>query len=193
MFAQEGSELLRRRLADYILENIEPILAEWEKFARTIQPATSKMDQKELRNDAEALLREVAKDMKGAQSRTSSRRNRRADACLSIKSATMALPGSLAENAFERGCPRAPLPVQLSARSCTCGSNITSGPAGSPPSSSVFIRSRSPAHRRILMRRRFRLLLWSNGAIPRKRIDSFANCSMLRRRTAAKRLTRDSL
>jgi hypothetical protein len=49
MFAQEGSELLRRRLADYILENIEPILAEWEKFARTIQPATSKMDQKELR------------------------------------------------------------------------------------------------------------------------------------------------
>jgi hypothetical protein len=28
------------RLADFILQNIEPLLAEWEKFTRTILPAT---------------------------------------------------------------------------------------------------------------------------------------------------------
>ena len=56
------------QLADYILENIEPILAEWEKFARTILPATSTMNQKELRDDAAALLRHIAEDMKGSQS-----------------------------------------------------------------------------------------------------------------------------
>lgn len=56
------------QLADYILENIEPILGEWEKFARTILPVTSEMDQKELRDHAEVLLRHIAKDMKGPQS-----------------------------------------------------------------------------------------------------------------------------
>ena len=51
-------------LADFILENIEPILAEWEAFARTILPVTSGMNQKQLRNEAEKILRHIADDMK---------------------------------------------------------------------------------------------------------------------------------
>lgn len=51
-------------LADFILENIEPILADWERFARTILPVTSGMTQRQLRNEAETILRHIALDMK---------------------------------------------------------------------------------------------------------------------------------
>ena len=51
-------------LADFILENIEPILAEWEAFARTILPVTSGMSQAQLRDEAERILRHIARDMK---------------------------------------------------------------------------------------------------------------------------------
>jgi hypothetical protein len=51
-------------LADFILENIEPILADWEAFARTILPVTSGMNQAQLRDEAEKILRHIADDMK---------------------------------------------------------------------------------------------------------------------------------
>src|SRR5687768_13310963 len=55
------------RLPDFILANIEPILMEWEVFARSIWPgavgAGSKIDPAELRDDAEAILRATAADM----------------------------------------------------------------------------------------------------------------------------------
>jgi signal transduction histidine kinase len=51
-------------LADFILENIEPILAEWEAFARTILPVTAGMTQEQLRDEAARILRDVARDMK---------------------------------------------------------------------------------------------------------------------------------
>ena len=51
-------------LADFILENMEPILAEWEAFARTILPVTSGMTREQLRNEAEGILRHIAHDMK---------------------------------------------------------------------------------------------------------------------------------
>ena len=38
-------------LADFILENIQSILAEWEAFARTILPVTSGMNQEQLRDE----------------------------------------------------------------------------------------------------------------------------------------------
>ena len=50
-------------LANFILENLEPILAEWEAFARTILPATSGMTQPQLRDEAERILRHIAHDM----------------------------------------------------------------------------------------------------------------------------------
>src|SRR3954468_16408236 len=55
------------RLADFILANVEPILAEWEAFARTVWPGPE-TDPSELRDHAADILRATAWDMKSAQS-----------------------------------------------------------------------------------------------------------------------------
>jgi PAS domain S-box-containing protein len=57
------------RLADFILTNIEPILMEWEVFARGIWPHTV-TSPATLRDDAEQMLRAAAIDMKGDQTDT---------------------------------------------------------------------------------------------------------------------------
>ncbi len=55
------------RLAEFILANIEPILAEWEAFARTLLPGAT-MSIVELRDDAGSILRATARDMQNRQS-----------------------------------------------------------------------------------------------------------------------------
>lgn len=54
-------------LADFILGNIEPILVEWEVFARSLPPG-AKMTKLALRDDAEGMLRATARDMQSDQS-----------------------------------------------------------------------------------------------------------------------------
>jgi hypothetical protein len=54
------------RLADFILENVEPILVEWEAFARSVWPGAER-DPVELRDHAKDILRATAWDMKSAQ------------------------------------------------------------------------------------------------------------------------------
>ena len=54
------------RLADFILTNIESILAEWESFARSIWPG-AKTDPLTLRDHAGDILRATASDMKANQ------------------------------------------------------------------------------------------------------------------------------
>ncbi len=54
-------------LADFILENIEPILMEWEVFAHSLSPGT-KMTKLALRDDAEGILLATARDMQNGQS-----------------------------------------------------------------------------------------------------------------------------
>ena len=54
------------RLADFILANIEPILLEWEGFARSLAPG-AKMGVRALRDDAEAILRGCAREMQTSQ------------------------------------------------------------------------------------------------------------------------------
>ena len=51
------------RLADFISANVEPILAEWDSFARGIWPKGATADPAELRDDAEDILRATALDM----------------------------------------------------------------------------------------------------------------------------------
>jgi signal transduction histidine kinase len=51
------------RLADFILENREPIMAEWEAFARTCAPASGSMDIADLRDHASEMLTVIAKDL----------------------------------------------------------------------------------------------------------------------------------
>lgn len=57
------------RLAEFILANIEPILAEWETFARSLLPG-AKMTAVALRDDAESILRATVRDMQTRQSLT---------------------------------------------------------------------------------------------------------------------------
>src|SRR4051812_8176072 len=54
------------RLAEFILENVEPILAEWEAFARSVWPGPG-TDPVELRDHAKDILQATAWDMKSAQ------------------------------------------------------------------------------------------------------------------------------
>jgi signal transduction histidine kinase len=51
------------RLADFILHNIEPILQQWEDFAKTLTPAAEGMDSTALRDHAEQMLRAIAADL----------------------------------------------------------------------------------------------------------------------------------
>ncbi len=55
------------RLADFILTNIEPILVEWEAFARSVWPGAA-TDPHELRDHAGDILRATASDMFSVQS-----------------------------------------------------------------------------------------------------------------------------
>jgi signal transduction histidine kinase len=55
------------RLAEFILGNVEPILANWEAFARSLGPGV-KMSKLALRDDAEAILLATARDMQIDQS-----------------------------------------------------------------------------------------------------------------------------
>lgn len=55
------------RLADFILENREPILAEWEQFARTCLPASEGMNIAELRDHANEMLTVIARDLATSQ------------------------------------------------------------------------------------------------------------------------------
>ena len=54
-------------LSQFILANLEQILSEWEKFAKTI-PAAAGMDTAALRNDAEEILKTIAREMERDQS-----------------------------------------------------------------------------------------------------------------------------
>ncbi len=57
------------RLADFILDNIEPILQAWKDFAKTITPASIGMDAVALRDHAEQMLRTIAADLRTSQTR----------------------------------------------------------------------------------------------------------------------------
>ncbi len=54
-------------LAQFIKENIDAILAEWESFALTMQPAAETMSALALRNHAKEILLAMARDLEAAQ------------------------------------------------------------------------------------------------------------------------------
>jgi signal transduction histidine kinase len=57
------------RLADFILRDMQRIVAQWEVFARTQLPAGARMGSLELRDHAEQILEAVAKDLRTSQTR----------------------------------------------------------------------------------------------------------------------------
>src|SRR5688572_9498251 len=54
--------LMRMRLGQFIRTNLEPILVEWERFARALLPGTQ-MDQAALRDHAREILLATVRDM----------------------------------------------------------------------------------------------------------------------------------
>ncbi|HYW09088.1 MAG TPA: hypothetical protein VE913_19160, partial [Longimicrobium sp.] len=54
-------------LTDFIVANRTPILAEWEEFARTCEPASSRMGIAALRDHADGILTMIAADLKSPQ------------------------------------------------------------------------------------------------------------------------------
>ncbi|MFM0006875.1 sensor histidine kinase [Paraburkholderia dipogonis] len=61
------------RLADFIAQSMEPILAQWEAFAATLLPAAASMELPGLRDHAEQILQAVAKDLRTSQTREAQR------------------------------------------------------------------------------------------------------------------------
>jgi hypothetical protein len=57
------------RLADFILQNMEAILARWEDFALTRLPAAAAMGPLALRDHAKQILEAIAKDLRTPQTR----------------------------------------------------------------------------------------------------------------------------
>jgi signal transduction histidine kinase len=57
------------RLAQFISQEMEAILAEWESFAATLLPAAEGMSSGELRDHAQQILEAIAKDLATPQSR----------------------------------------------------------------------------------------------------------------------------
>ena len=57
------------RLADFILNRMESIVAEWEAFAGTLLPAARGMTPLALRDHAQRILEAVAKDLSTPQTR----------------------------------------------------------------------------------------------------------------------------
>ncbi|MCC8403359.1 sensor histidine kinase [Paraburkholderia sp. MMS20-SJTN17] len=57
------------RLADFILRDMETILAHWEAFATTLLPAAATMQSLALRDHAQQILQAVAKDLSTDQTR----------------------------------------------------------------------------------------------------------------------------
>ncbi|SAK51737.1 GHKL domain protein [Caballeronia hypogeia] len=62
------------RLADFILQEMEAILASWEAFATTLGPASADMGSVELREEAEQMLLAVAADLRTPQTREAQRK-----------------------------------------------------------------------------------------------------------------------
>lgn len=58
----------KMRLSDFILQNVEPILQEWEDFARTLEISGKPLDREALRDHAGLMLQTVAADLKTQQS-----------------------------------------------------------------------------------------------------------------------------
>jgi signal transduction histidine kinase len=61
------------RLANFIVLRMEEILAQWEAFAATLQPAARNMDRPALRDHAQQILQAVAKDISSPQTRDEQR------------------------------------------------------------------------------------------------------------------------
>lgn len=58
------------KFSTFIEDNLEPIIGEWEAFARTLLPAATSMSDLELRNHSREILLDIVHDMQTVQTET---------------------------------------------------------------------------------------------------------------------------
>jgi len=87
------------RLADFILSNVEPILGEWEIFARSIG-AGNHLDQASLRDHGEQILKATARDM--VTSQTAVERTKKSKGDGQTGHSSEALDGASDKHAIDR-------------------------------------------------------------------------------------------
>lgn len=63
------ARLFPMRLSDFIIQNADRIVDEWERFAATLTPAAQTLSSAELRDHAKAILLAAARDMNTAQTK----------------------------------------------------------------------------------------------------------------------------
>ena len=78
------------RLADFIVSNREPILLEWEAFARTCAPASAAMDLTALRDHASEMLTVIAKDLDTPQTKEQASEKSKGESPAEVESTTAA-------------------------------------------------------------------------------------------------------
>jgi signal transduction histidine kinase len=97
--SKESAREFQMRLADFILANVEPILAGWEVFARSIG-AGEHLDQLALRDNAALILQATARDMKSPQ--TAAERVNKSEGRSHAGEDSDALDGASSVHAVER-------------------------------------------------------------------------------------------
>jgi signal transduction histidine kinase len=83
------------RLSQFIRDNIEPILAEWETFARTMIPPAETMSVVELRDHAREILLAIADEMESSQSEAEREAKSKGLAAPGIKATFAGVHGTL--------------------------------------------------------------------------------------------------
>jgi signal transduction histidine kinase len=78
------------RLADFITESREPILREWEAFARTCAPASGAMDLVALRDHAGEMLTAIAADLRTPQTKQEELEKSKGETSIDVNSTTPA-------------------------------------------------------------------------------------------------------
>jgi len=67
MFTPAHSGIFFMRLSVFITEHMGEILAQWDEYALRMTPAAENMTLGQLRDHAESMLRDIAKDMETTQ------------------------------------------------------------------------------------------------------------------------------
>jgi hypothetical protein len=67
------------KLSSFIRDNMEPILQEWEAYARTLLPAAKDMTVEQLRDHAQQMLETIATDLDTTQSNFAQKENLKAE------------------------------------------------------------------------------------------------------------------
>lgn len=83
------------KLEDFIRSNMEPILAEWEAFARSLGPMAATMDKLALRDHARAMLLVIAHDIETYQSEKERGEKSRGEVSPALRDTAATVHGSL--------------------------------------------------------------------------------------------------